>query len=322
MGGVSIAEAANLAKAALEEEEDGNGGDETFVDFSTELAWEGFAMDTAEGKIGICSYKLGTDNQIALLDGDSLDEIIRFPITFPCTKLQFNKRDTSLFAASSDALRIWRHDALAGIQRVAKLQTHASQAPPLTGFDWDERIALASTDGQVHVFDVEKATVISSVVVHEGASLDVAFKPQSQSTVLATAGKDGQVKLLDLREGTSPRGVLSYHRPVLRMQWMKEEQLALFGLDASEIIFVDERKPNEAVRRLDHRGSIPTAMDGGREENFVISGCSDGQMFLFDHGSQPLACSRHLSGGVDGLRLLNDKTAVVLSKRTIRIFSL
>ena len=327
MVGVSIAEAASLAKAALEAGESG-GSTPSFVDFSTELPWEGFAMDAAEGKLGIGSCKMSTENQITLLDADTLDEIIRFPITFPCTKLLFNKQDTSLFAASSDALRIWRHDALAGIQRVAKLQTH-SQAPPLTGFDWDERIAISSADGQVHVFDVEKAAVISSLVVHEGSALDVAFKAERSPSTLATAGKDGCVKLLDTRDASRATTLFKLPGPALRVQWQGSgsQQLACFGLDSSEILILDERRPNEVLRRLDHPGSCPTAMSSTGE--FLISGCSDGRLFMFSRGGDSAVPDAALdqgaarfTGSIDGLKLLNDKTAVVVSKRVIRIFSI
>ena len=326
--GVSIAEAATLAKAKLQVEEDLSSPSPSFVDFSTELPFEGFAMDVADGKIGCCSSRMSTENQVGIFDADTLDEIVRFPITFPPTKFMFNKRDSAIFAASSDALRVWRHDALAGVQRVAKLQTHI-HAPPVTGFDWDERIAMSSTDGHVTVFDLEKTAIISNPVVHDGPVLDVAFKPHTSCSILATAGKDGNLKITDFREPFLSTNLFKYSSPALRLRWLATEshELAFFGLDATEINVLDMRHPDRVVRRLDHLGSTPTSLDCNA--NFLISGCTDGQMFLFTKTSvceTPCAWlppSPSLSGvGVHALRLLNDHTAAMLSKRLLRVFSI
>jgi WD40 repeat protein len=320
-GAVSITEAAELAKAALEEEVESPVTG--FVDFSTQLHEECFAFDISDGKIAVCSAQKSTENHITLLDSDTLDEIVRYPITFPCTKLKFAPSDSSLLAGSSDAVRVWHHDAIAGVKRSAKLVSGRQENAPCTSFDWTgPNIISASSKGAATLYDVEKASEISSRLLHNGSIFDLEFRQSTQ--IFASGGKDTYIRISDCRTDENSE-LFKYHRPILRLRWKPEtHMLAAFGLDESEVIVLDERKPHAVLSRYNHCGSVPSSIDFSNE--LLVTGCSDGRVFLFSDTIEIPAASldRKVAqiSSVDGIRWVDDRTVVMLSKRLLRVLSI
>ena len=287
---------------------------------------------SAPQTVAIGSFMRNGDNVVRILsrtESDTLRPIVSLPHGLPATKLMFKPASCTssvtpspitdpprLIASASNAIRIWRITNDPGLYRVAKLAAK-SDASPVTSFDWQgSKIASASLDSTVSLWEIGKERLERQTVVHERGVFDVALN----GPLVASAGEDslvGSVKRFDVRSPEHPETILSGSCAFLRVAWSETSGLlAAISSGAGYVSVIDLRRPSEPVLCADLLGSAGNAISWNGDTLAV--GCTSGRVLLFEKNDRPVA-SWSAGGSVVNMQLNSKSLAVVTGNRKFQM---
>lgn len=222
---------------------------------------------SADDKIVLGSYVEDSRNSVMLARPSAytpgqFDILSETALTFPVSKLMFDRSGTRVLAAS-DSLRLFT--AAESLELRARYVKAAHTTAPLTSFDWhpfDENLALtASIDTTCTLWDLTKQVVKTQLIAHDRAVYDVQFVPQTQSQFVS-AGADGSARLFDLRALNNSTIIYEQDRPLLRLGVSPQDVNVLFALsmESASVLVLDIRSLRNPVQVLEgHQQSVNAA---------------------------------------------------------------
>jgi WD40 repeat protein len=173
----------------------------------------------------------GSDRQIRLFDlRDSASSLVLRGHTNEITCLGFAQAGKTLVSGSWDnTARVWLLDAETRQNDVRYILEHDDWVRDLAISPDGQRLATASKDGRVRLFDVETGTRTTLLDGHEGGVDSVTFSPDG--ALLATGGRDQMIKLWDIRSvPTEPVARINGHtRPILTLAFNPTGSLLVSG---------------------------------------------------------------------------------------------
>jgi WD40 repeat protein len=172
------------------------------------------------------------------------------------------------------------------------------------------RLASASNDGSVHVWDAASGLIVAVLSGHKGSVNAVAFSSDGKS--LATAGEDGTVRLWDVPatkdfiEQAKARQVLSGHvGAILAVTFLSGPALASSGADKSVILW-DLTKGEKRQILKEHAGPVRALAADARGQLLASAG-EDRAIHIWDATSGAKKQSLHgHTGPVDALAFSPD----------------
>lgn len=187
-----------------------------------------------------------------------------FSHPYPATKVAWVPDDSGtkedLLATTGDYLRVWRvSSGLGAGDEVAKVCEFTSKQPastycsPLTSMDWNRYdptcIGTSSIDKTCTIWNVETQQAKTQLVAHDDEVYDIAF---SSADVFATAGRDGSIRMFDLRALEHSTITYESKKPMLRVNWNLQDTnfLAAVEEDALYTTIIDVRLPSHPVSKL------------------------------------------------------------------------
>lgn len=127
---------------------------------------------------------------------------------------------------------------------------------PVTSFDWSDidpgRIAAASIDTTVTIWDVERGIIDTQLIAHDKEVYDVAWGGVG---VFASVSADASVRVFDLRDKEHSTIVYEAPRPaqpLIRLAWNRQDPkiMAVIAMDSSQVVILDVRFPTAPIATL------------------------------------------------------------------------
>lgn len=227
-----------------------------------------------------------------------------FDHPYPATKVawipdeQGNSRD--LLATTGDFLRIWHVSNKSKQEDEVKLlfpcnnNKQSEYCAPLTSMDWNRddpsMIGTSSIDTTCTIWNIERQQASTQLIAHDEEVYDIAFAKGGER--FATAGKDGSVRMFDLRE--LEHSTIMYESrnraPLLRVAWNEQDPnfLATVESEARYTTIVDIRMPAQPVSKLPGHGAAVTAMAWAPHSScHICSAGDDCQALIWSLASFP-----------------------------------
>lgn len=186
----------------------------------------------------------------------------------------------------------------------------------------DSRVATASGDGSVRIFDVATTYRVAVINAARGSVKSVRSQPGHES-ILATASRDGSIRLFDLRAPTVPGRGHSRSQP---------SQIPVLAIDDAHPASGSAGEPSGKRRKIAAKsGASVTCLAWEKEMELISGGAADGAVKLWDvrnaGGSSCLEeaipgfegrCSR--AYGVASLHVAGQRLAVSCTDSTVYLY--
>jgi WD40 repeat protein len=142
----------------------------------------------------------GSDGQIRLFDlTESASSLVLRGHTHEITCLGFALNGGLLVSGGWDnTARVWAFDAAGGGGTERAVLEHDDWVRDLAISTDGRRLATASKDGTVRLFDLESGERLALIDAHDGGADCAAFSPDG--LLLATGGRDHAIRLWDVRD--------------------------------------------------------------------------------------------------------------------------
>lgn len=135
-----------------------------------------------------------------------LEKKFHFQHKFPPTKILWHPSESvtnpDILVTSGDILRLWQiEDNERASLRCSFTNAKKELTAPLTSFDWSckntDTVIACSIDTTCSIWDVNKETLVKTLIAHDKEVFDVSFSPDPQ--IFATVGADGSLRNFDIR---------------------------------------------------------------------------------------------------------------------------
>ncbi|EPY25884.1 WDcontaining protein 68 [Angomonas deanei] len=133
---------------------------------------------------------------------------------------------------------------------------------PVTSCDWNQYnvniVGCCSIDTTVTIWDIESNQQKTKLVAHDKDVYDMAF---ASAETFSSCGADGSVRLFDLR--SMDHSTILYESagltPLLRISYNQKDPhyFAVFGIESTEVVVLDDRYPSVPVSVLSGRHTGP-----------------------------------------------------------------
>ena len=243
-----------------------------------------FALSVRNDKTLVGSYLRGSnDNYIRVLETG-----FKFPHRLPPSQVAWSpsEKEGATFASTSTSLRVWRLGDEKPLVKLYPANKSGTNAPcPMTGLSWNpynvSRIATASIDTTISIWDVEKGKLETQLIAHEKPVLDVAYGNSMHQ--FASVSEDGSLRLFDTRDLDHSTILYEDSAPLLRVCWPRLESapymLSTMAADSSDIMLFDIRKSGFLLGVLRLGTVYPNAMSWSTSGCLAV-GLSDGSIAL------------------------------------------
>ena len=200
-----------------------------------------------------------------------------------------------LLATSGDGVRVWQYDTETTLKAHLQGSKNGEFAGPLTSFDWNQSdlslIGACSIDSTVTLWDLDKSSLRTQLIVHDREVFDICFAPGIHQ--FATASADGSLRLFDLRspEQCSLMYETCDQTPLLRLAWnkMDAQYVAVLSMDSSVVVIVDLRYPSVPVARLcGHHNNVNCVDWAPHSAHHMCTAGDDSQTLIWDLRSRQL----------------------------------
>jgi WD repeat-containing protein 68 len=229
-----------------------------------------------------------------------------FDHPYPATKLMWKPdegfADRDLIATSGDFLRLWNvttgsksaEEDDAQLVFTFNNNRQSEFCAPLTSIDWNRddlsMIGTSSIDTTCTIWNIETQQVRTQLIAHDEEVYDIAFARGTDR--FATAGRDGSVRIFDLRElqhstimYESPKKV-----PLLRVGWNEQDPHFLATIESEErfTTIIDIRMPNMPVAKLGGHSAPVTAFAWAPQSScHICSAGDDARAFIWTLAGLP-----------------------------------
>ncbi|EAX88562.1 hypothetical protein TVAG_409140 [Trichomonas vaginalis G3] len=243
-----------------------------------------FATET---RLAISSFETGPENVIntCRLVGASIDQECIMRMRFPQTKVMFNPQEsknlTTNLISSGDGIHLFslNQDTLMETNHI-EINTSSD---PVTCFDWsayNEQLVIAgSTDGTATPINIETGAPINKFIAHDHPVHDICFCGGPSTFV--TAGFDGSLRLLDLRDPTSSYIYFQTAMPLMRVSVypIEPNKISLFARESKSATVVDTRRPCIPYAFTSPHGGQVTGVIWSRIGQIIYTSSADGHVF-------------------------------------------
>ena len=274
-----------------------------------ELPYEPFAISFTSSYsprciLGVGSYEVKNSNCFDLfVFDDNYTTKIEPPkeanFKFPINSMKFSpnlaSEETEFLLTGSDTVKLWIIHDSNKVELSSEYEINKT-CNPVTAVDWcqsQKTLAIASsTDNFVYVFDFMADCISSSVMAHDNPIHDCCFCG-NDSNLFVTAGFDGSMRLIDIRDLTSMILVYQASMPLLRcaVSTLDPNLIALFGRSSTGIALVDIRRPGLPVAASTHVDKEVTGISWSVSKNE-----EDGNLLFSINSSGQLRACDFMSG--------------------------
>jgi len=280
--------------------------------FEYQAAWNIYAMNWSikpehPFRLAAGSFIEDYNNKVDVIQLNEETGVFQQKATFdhryPATKLAWMPDHSGglrdLLATSGDFLRIWEVGAGGtGVKAKCTLNNNKNSeyCAPLTSFDWNEVdpaiIGTASIDTTCTIWNIEREQAVTQLIAHDKEVYDIAFGRNSRD-VFASVGKDGSVRLFDLRNLEHSTIIFETQdsQPLLRVAWNKQDDyyLAIVSLDSSKCTILDTRVPSISVAELDghHQACLNSVAWAPQSSCHICTGGEDSRALIWDLSPLP-----------------------------------
>lgn len=154
----------------------------------------------------------------SLILRDAVTDIIKWQLPASATgeisRLLFNHRNTALIVATNQGTITQRHCQTAGVTQTILSPTQPITAMSLTA---DDRLLAVAAGHQLHLFDLNRPSLLWSKTNSSGSTLTVAFHPTQP--LVATGDVNGFIKLWQNTDGQLTQTIASQHGLVRTLAW-------------------------------------------------------------------------------------------------------
>ncbi|KAL2863727.1 WD repeat protein [Aspergillus lucknowensis] len=183
--------------------------------------------------------------------------------------------------------------------------------------------AAISSDDSLHTFDANRLSHASLVATHDGVTSLRTYDAGKQ--LVATGGRDGKMKLWDLRNGKNSAVVAvetANRAPVLSIANCFETNTLVAGTELLShqaiVAFWDVRSPNQPLLQYveSHNDDVTELQYHPTRRNILLSGSTDGLVNIYDTAitDEDEALVQVINhGSVHHAGFLNEKTIYALS---------
>lgn len=243
-----------------------------------------FATET---RLAVSSFEVSPENVIntCRFNGVSIDQEATMTVRFPQTKVMFNPQDIPnplcSLISSGDGIHLYSLDQDQLIE-INHIEINTS-SDPVTCFDWSayqEQLVIAgSTDGTATPINIETGAPINKFIAHDHPVHDICFCGGPSTFV--TAGFDGSLRLLDLRDPTSSYIYFQTAMPLMRVAVHQNEphKIALFARESLSATVVDTRRPCVPCAFTSPHSEQVTGIMWSRVGSVLYTSSVDGHVF-------------------------------------------
>jgi WD40 repeat protein len=260
----------------------------------------------------VSGISLNPNNAVAYSAGK--DDMLKFwqlPL-MPSRILTTHLGEVAAIATSQDGALVASAGTDKSVHVMNGQQVRPLQAPsaPVTALAISPAfVAVGGADSCVYLWNAADGKLLDTRIAHVGEVTSVAFHPQS--TQMATAGKDGMIKIWAMPPALT-RG-LNHPAAVLAATLTADGQRLVTGA-ADDVVRIWTLTNGVVERQLrGHAGSV-TAVAAGSSGQSLASGSADGTVRLWDSatGKEVAVIGAH-AGPVNSISINPDATQLVTS---------
>lgn len=265
---------------------------------------------TVQYRVAVGSFVEQYTNKVAVVryipEQNNFVKTATFDHPYPATKVAWIPDEpgthSDLLATTGDFLRIWRVSTSAKSKDEDEVQPlfsfnnnkQSDYCAPLTSMDWNRddpsMIGTSSIDTTCTIWNVETQQAKTQLIAHDEEVYDIAFARGCDR--FATAGKDGSVRIFDLRE--LEHSTIMYESakrvPLLRVAWNEQDAnfLATIESEAKYTTIIDIRMPNMPVSKLGgHSAAVSAVAWAPHSSCHICSAGDDTQALIWSLASLP-----------------------------------
>jgi WD repeat-containing protein 68 len=195
-----------------------------------------------------------------------LEKKFQFQHQYPPTKIMWIPEPAGntpdLMVTSGEILRVWSIENNEKAELKCKLTGNKKElTAPLTSFDWSSHslntVITCSIDTTCSIWDINKESLIKTLIAHDKEVLDVSYSPEPQ--IFATVGADGSVRHFDTRDLSKSDILYEMSECLVRVAWNKNNKhfVAVISMQDSSVTLLDTRKQSHPVSKLNfHKGPV------------------------------------------------------------------
>jgi WD40 repeat protein len=223
------------------------------------------------------------------------------------SKVKVDEQNVAISASYDSSLLIWNLDTLECSQGLFNGHTDA-----VTEFDWRNSLCVSGDrKGGVAFWDINTGKTLREIQAHASAVSKICFFSDGSDNLIATAGlKDGKLNIFDMRT-CKPVSSEVIHKAAINFLEFNSNGILITGS-------ADKTLKAFSLDNLQKPALVMNATDavfcGETLDSLVVTGCGDGNMFVFDitKGSEPLyGYGADPVGALHCLRVTPDRRSIV-----------